>query len=124
MFRRSPLLRPPSTVYRLPSVLRLLSSFVILSFVISSFVILHSLLTDLPSLTRLTENLAVPSTKILARDGRLLYEIADPAGAHHTTLPLAQIPLVLQHATIATEDATFYSNPGVDVLGVFRALWI
>ena len=55
------------------------------SFVILSFAIWHSLLTNLPSLDRLTENLTVPSTKILARDGRLLYEIADPAGNHHTT---------------------------------------
>jgi len=82
------------------------------------------LFTDLPSLDRLTENLTVPSTKILARDGRLLYEIADPAGAHHTTLPLSDIPIHFQHATIATEDASFYSNPGVDVVGIVRAVWI
>src|SRR5690242_10795019 len=118
MFRRPSFLRPPSSVLRLFFVLGL-SSFVLLSFVIYS-----SLFTDLPSLDRLTENLTVPSTKILARDGRLLYEIADPAGVHHTTLPLAEIPLFLQQATIATEDATFYSNPGVDAQSVIRALWI
>ena len=93
-------------------------------FLLAVIIFWHSLVVDLPSLTRLTENLTVPSTKILARDGRLLYEIADPAGVHHTTVPLSEIPLFLQQATIATEDATFYSNPGVDVLGVLRALWI
>ncbi len=82
------------------------------------------LIVDLPSLDRLTQNLTVPSTKILARDGRLLYEIADPAGNHHTTVPLNDIPLALQQATIATEDASFYSNTGVDVVGILRALWI
>jgi membrane peptidoglycan carboxypeptidase len=82
------------------------------------------LVVDLPSLDRLTDNLIVPSTKILARDGRLLYEIADPAGLHHTTVPLDDIPLALQQATIATEDASFYTNPGVDVVGILRALWI
>lgn len=82
------------------------------------------LFVDLPSLDTLTQNLVVPSTKILARDGRLLYEIADPAGAHHTTLPLAEIPQHLQRATIATEDASFYTNPGVDAIGILRALWI
>jgi membrane peptidoglycan carboxypeptidase len=82
------------------------------------------LLVDLPALDRLTENLAVPSTKILARDGRLLYEIADPAGVRHSTRPLAQLPLHLQHATIATEDASFYTNPGVDVIGILRSVWI
>ena len=82
------------------------------------------LAVDLPALDRLTENLTVPSTRLLARDGRLLYEIADPAGVHHTTVPLADIPLALQQATIATEDASFYSNPGVDVVGIVRAFWI
>lgn len=82
------------------------------------------LVVDLPSLDALTAARTVPSTKLLARDGRLLYEISDPAGRRHTTLPLAQIPLALQQATIATEDASFYTNPGVDPWGILRALWI
>ncbi len=83
------------------------------------------LVVDLPALDRLTENLAAPSTKLLARDGRLLFEIADPAGSQkHTTLPLTEIPLTLQQAVIATEDASFYSNPGVDITGILRAVWI
>jgi penicillin-binding protein 1C len=84
----------------------------------------QTLFVDLPSLDQLTQNLAVPSTRILARDGRLLYEIADPAGNHHATLPLKEIPLALQQATIATEDASFYTNPGVDLVGIVRAVWI
>jgi penicillin-binding protein 1C len=94
------------------------------AFILLAFVLWQHLVTDLPSLDRLTENLAAPSTRILARDGRLLYEIADPAGNHHTTLPLSDIPLALQQATLATEDASFYSNPGVDVVGIVRAVWI
>jgi len=90
----------------------------------ASFAAWRLLIVDLPSIDRLTENLVVPSTRILARDGRLLYEITDPAGVHHTTVPLAQIPLALRQATIATEDASFYSNPGVDIVGIVRALWI
>ncbi len=84
----------------------------------------QALVVDLPALDRLTENLAVPSTKILDRQGRLLYEIADPAGNHHTTLPLAQMPPALLQATVATEDASFYSNPGVDLRAIVRAVWI
>lgn len=83
------------------------------------------LVADLPTLDRLTEARLTPTTKILARDGRLLYEISDPAGqGRHTTVPLSDIPLALQQATIATEDASFYTNPGVDVWGIVRALWI
>ncbi len=95
------------------------------SFLLALLAAWQYLVVDLPSLDRLTQNLAPASTKILARDGRLLYEITDPAGTtKHTTLPLAEIPLHLQQAVIATEDASFYTNPGVDVVGIARALWI
>lgn len=33
------------------------------------------------------------------------------------------IPLVMQHATIATEDASFYNNPGFDPLSIGRAAY-
>ncbi len=102
----------------------LLLACALLSFAIFSFAIWHSLVVDLPSLERLTENLTVPSTKILARDGRLLYQITDPAGVNHTAVPLEEIPLALRQATVATEDASFYTNPGVDLRGILRALWI
>jgi membrane peptidoglycan carboxypeptidase len=101
-----------------------LSTFVAVTLVVAAVVIWRWLIVDLPSLDRLTQNLVVPSSRILARDGRLLYEITDPAGVHHTTVPLSDMPLALQQATIATEDASFYSNPGVDVVGIVRALWI
>jgi penicillin-binding protein 1C len=102
---------------------RLLFSVPIVLFIVSLNIV-HYLFVDLPSLDRLTENLTVPSTKILARDGRLIYEIVDPAGVHHTTVPLSEIPAACQQATIAVEDASFYSNPGVDVIGIVRAAWI
>jgi 1A family penicillin-binding protein len=65
-----------------------------------------------------------PTTRIYDRHGQLLYEIIDPHAGKHTPLPLAEIPLVLQQATIATEDASFYTNPGVDLRAILRALWI
>ncbi|MCP4517289.1 MAG: PBP1A family penicillin-binding protein, partial [Delftia sp.] len=37
---------------------------------------------------------------------------------------LEQIPPACQQATIATEDANFYANPGVDPTGILRAAWI
>src|SRR5579859_3805760 len=79
---------------------------------------------DLPSIDRLQAGLALPSTRILDRNGRLLYEIIAPQGGRHTAVPLAQIPKALVQATIATEDRNFYSTPGVDPVGIIRALWI
>src|SRR5712691_5106536 len=78
----------------------------------------------LPSLDNLKAGLALPSTRILDRNGRILYEILAPEGGRHTTVPLSQIPKPLVQATIATEDKNFYSTPGVDIEGIARALWI
>ncbi len=39
-------------------------------------------------------------------------------------VPLSRIPLVLQHAVLATEDARFYDHPGIDPLGLLRALLV
>jgi 1A family penicillin-binding protein len=82
------------------------------------------LVVDLPSPDRLYERASAPSTRIYDRHGRLLYEILDPHGGAHTPIGLADIPPACVKATIATEDASFYSNPGVDVWAIIRALWI
>lgn len=84
----------------------------------------HLLLADLPSPDTLYEHQTGVSSRILDRHGRLLYEIADPHTGHHVSVPLEEIPLYCRQATIATEDADFYTNPGVDVRGILRALWI
>jgi len=65
-----------------------------------------------------------PATQILDRNGRVLYEILDPATGRHRSVPLDEVPIHLRQATIATEDASFYSNPGVDPWGILRAVWI
>lgn len=84
----------------------------------------HRLLADLPSPDALYERRVAVSSRILDRRGRLLYEIADPHAGRHVPVPLEQIPLPCQQATVATEDAHFYTNPGVDIVGILRALWI
>ncbi len=84
----------------------------------------RALLVDLPSPDSLYDHRGGISSRILDRQGRLLYEIADPHAGRHTPVPLGEIPLACRQATIATEDANFYSNPGVDVQGILRALWI
>ncbi|MCX7937917.1 MAG: penicillin-binding protein 1C [Thermoflexales bacterium] len=79
---------------------------------------------SLPSVTRLYERAPAPSTKILDRHGRLLFEIFDPrAAGRHAPLSADQLPRCLRLATLAVEDARFYEHPGVDVIGVLRALW-
>ncbi len=89
-----------------------------------SFGVYRWLFTDLPSLDRLQAGLALPSTRLYDRQGRLLYEIIDPKGGRNTAVTLEHIPPALIQATIATEDRNFYTNPGVDIGGIIRALWI
>ena len=86
--------------------------------------VVHWLVVDLPSPDRLYERASAPSTRIYDRHGRLLYEVLDPHGGAHTPVSLAQVPQACVDGTIATEDATFYRNPGVDTWAIVRALWI
>ncbi len=79
---------------------------------------------DLPSPEVLPANLTAPSVRITDRSGRLLYEILPDSSARHTSVRLDRVPLALQQATIATEDAHFYQNPGVDLSGILRAVWM
>ena len=79
---------------------------------------------DLPEPQAVYSRLHTPSVRFTDRQGRLLYEALDAADGRHTVLPLAAIPLSLRQATIATEDRHFYTNPGVDLVGIARALWI
>lgn len=63
-----------------------------------------------------------PSTvAIYDRNGSLLYEALDPDRGKSAYLPLPKVSRHLVAATIATEDASFYSNPGVDLLALLRA---
>jgi 1A family penicillin-binding protein len=82
------------------------------------------LLSGLPDSQTINSNLHPPSVRILDRKNRLLYEILPEDSGRHSRVPLAQIPEALRQATIATEDSTFYENPGVDIGGIIRAVWI
>ncbi len=70
-----------------------------------------------------TRSASFKSTKIFDRNGELLYEVIDPTGGRRTVVPLKDIPKHLIWATIATEDATFYRNPGFNPFSILRALY-
>ena len=81
------------------------------------------LATELPTPERLRARAALGSTRILDRRGQLLAELPDPLTGRQRPVPLDAIPLALRQATIAVEDAGFYTNPGVDLRGIARAAW-
>ena len=95
-----------------------------LIFSLLSSALYYWLFWDLPSVQSLESGYALPSTRIYDRNGRLLYEIVDLYGGSHHTIGFDEIASCVPDATIATEDANFYEHPGVDVVGVARAMWI
>ncbi len=84
------------------------------------------LLADLPPLddaTGLYGYAAAPSSKIYDRNGRLLFEMPPPYSGFHSPVPLDEMPEALRQAIVATEDAHFYENPGVDLPAILRSAW-
>ena len=83
---------------------------------------LYLFLKDLPSPAKLARPLAFPvSSKILDRNGVLLYEIY--ADQNRTPIKINELPKYVTQATIAIEDKNFYSHHGFDTGGILRALY-
>lgn len=78
----------------------------------------------LPAIDSIPKQLNQPSLRITDRNGLLLYEIISGEGGRHAVIPLNAMAGCVSAATIAVEDKNFYNNPGVDMGGMVRALWI
>ncbi len=76
---------------------------------------------ELPPVSDLSLGLSFKTTQILDRNGNLLYEIDDKNGGRRFPVQLQDTSPNLIDATIATEDKNFYSDPGVDPVGIIRA---
>jgi len=63
------------------------------------------------------------TTRILDREGNVLYEILDPNAGRRTYVSLDKVSPYLVAATIATEDKEFYNHPGYDPVAIARALF-
>jgi len=84
----------------------------------------YQVASSLPDVATLRERASqFETTRILDRNGNLLYEVLDPNAGRRTYIPLERISPNLIAATIATEDKDFYDNPGFDLYGITRALW-
>ena len=79
---------------------------------------------DLPSTDPAAMLLHSPGVRITDRSGQVLYEVQRDLGGSQMSVTLQQIPPALRLATIDTEDNHFYSNPGIDPIGLLRAVWI
>ena len=93
----------------------------ILFIIISPFVALSIILKDLPSVHNLTNRHIDMSTKIYDRNGLLLYKIYKDE--NRTVIPIEDIPPEIIYATLAAEDAEFYTHPGISAKGMARSFY-
>lgn len=75
---------------------------------------------DLPTPGRLANGNIKDSTRILDKNGKLLYSFYKDYNRIY--VPLDQIPQNLRNGTIATEDKDFYRNKGFSLTGIFRGV--
>ena len=120
-----------STTERRPSrVRRLLRAALLLALVLETLLLggaglYYALLVrDLPAVEGVSARLSAPSSFIYDRQGRVIHEVIHPEAGKNVPLALDDIPLHLRQAVIATEDATFYQNPGFSPRGILRSLWL
>ncbi|MGE5041598.1 MAG: transglycosylase domain-containing protein [Candidatus Levyibacteriota bacterium] len=75
---------------------------------------------SLPTLGQLSNAGVKDSTKIIDKNGVVLYSIYKDYNRLY--VPLKDIPKTLQDATISTEDKDFYTNSGFSLAGIIRGI--
>ena len=76
---------------------------------------------DLPTPGKLTSANLSQSTRILDRNGIVLYDIY--TGSNRSYVKLAKISKYIQEGTISIEDKDFYKNQGYSITGYLRAIF-
>jgi len=91
-----------------------------LLFAFSFLVAIFSL--GLPNPARMIIHSPTESTKVLDRNGEVLYDIFEQK--KRTTISFEEMPDYIKWATIATEDKDFYKHGGFDIRGMMRGLFL
>lgn len=76
---------------------------------------------DLPDTAQVQPLDNKPSITVLAHDGTM---IARYGGLKGDLVAVTDLPPYVGNAILAIEDRRFYSHPGVDPLGLARAMWV
>ena len=87
--------------------------------IIGGYVFYVEIIKDLPGVDQIY-NMPKMSTKIVDRNGNLLYKFYEDE--NRTWVSLDKIPESLIQATIAIEDKNFYKHHGISLKGLFQAL--
>ena len=76
---------------------------------------------DLPSLEELQKFNPETISKIISSDNHLLKELYVQK---RDVIPLGKMPQNIINAVLSMEDRNFYEHSGVDIKGIFRAIFI
>jgi penicillin-binding protein 1C len=103
-------LKFPNALQRKKILLGLVSVFLILNFY---------LFWGLPNPMELTTHPAAASTRLLDRNGKLIFEVF--GDERRTPIKLSSLPKYVWQATLAAEDKDFYNHKGFSLTGYLRA---
>lgn len=95
----------------------------VLAVIVTSFVVYRSYAHDLQAPQEAITSKFVGPSIAYDRNGQKLGDYIDPNAGLRDPVPVSEISPYLIAATVATEDATFYTNPGVNFGGLARAAW-
>ena len=100
---------------------RIIISLIILSALIGALgSFTYWVLSDLPKIKRLEGYTPIESSRVYSSDGKVIAELYIE---RRTFVPYYQIPEQVKKAFISVEDVRFYYHPGVDLIGIVRAMW-
>ena len=116
--------RAPKRRSRGKAILRITALLVAFAFVaaaVAGVIVYNQVAAGLPDPTKPLQGTDL-TTRVLDRNGALITNLFADQNRQYVTL--ADIPLVLQHAVISTEDQRYYEHAGVDPLGMLRAVFV
>ncbi len=81
---------------------------------------IYWIISDLPNIKLLEEYTPLESSRVYSSDGKIIAELYLE---RRTFVPHYLIPDHVKKSFISVEDIRFYNHPGVDLIGIMRALW-
>jgi len=76
---------------------------------------------DLPDVTTLSDVRLQTPMQVFTADGELISQFGEK---RRIPLKLEEMPPLLVQAFLAVEDTRFYEHPGIDIIGIFRAVTV
>lgn len=98
-----------------------LAFFAVIAMILAYFAILSDYRQSITDLR--TRAGSFQTTVIYDANGDVLAEFSDPREGARKSVPLNEISPWVIHATISTEDETFYENPGFSIYSILRAVY-